>query len=55
MVAQGVGEESSPTPSGANFMAAEVKPGSACEVGLPKQILHATGRAHVVAGAVITP
>jgi serine/threonine protein kinase/Tol biopolymer transport system component len=39
-----------PTPSGADFMAAEVKPGTAFEVGLPKQIFHATRHARIIAG-----
>ena len=38
------------TPSGADFMAAEVKPGTAFEVSLPKQIFRATRHAHIIAG-----
>ena len=38
------------TQSGADFMAVEVKPGTAFEVGLPKPIFHAPRHARIIAG-----
>ena len=51
IVARGDGKELVfSTPSGADFIAAEVKPGTTFEVGLPKQIFRAARHAHIIAG-----